>query len=148
MSGYTIWVCSIIHLYPTVRNSTTYCEQLAPITGIILADYYCIRSQSYEVFELYQPHGQYRYNRYGTNWRAAVAWFLGWAPLLGGFALGVNPSLNISTGALHLYYLGYIYGFCVSFGVYVGLSLVFPPGPILKGHSEPYETQASESSAV
>jgi NCS1 family nucleobase:cation symporter-1 len=128
-----------------VRISTTYCVQLAPITGIILADYYCVRGQTYEVFDLYQPDGQYRYNKYGTNWRAAVAWFLGWAPLLGGFASGVTPSLNISTGALHLYYLGYIYGFCVSFGVYVGLSKAFPPKEVAKEHSMPYETQVSES---
>lgn len=83
------------------------------------------------MFELYQPNGQYRYNKYGTNWRAVVAWLFGCAPLLGGFAAAVDPSLDISTGALHLYYLGYIYGFFVSFVMYVALSVAFPPKAVI-----------------
>jgi len=98
--------------------------------------------------ELYLPTGQYRYNKYGTNWRAAVAWFLGWVPLLGGFASSVNPNLSISTGALHLYYLGYIYGFSVSFVLYVGLSKVFPPQAVVKYAETSYETRGIQMSDV
>lgn len=96
------------------------------------------------MIELYLPTGQYRYNKYGTNWRAAVAWFLGWVPLLGGFASSVNPKLSISTGALHLYYLGYIYGFFVSFVVYLGLSKAFPPAAVVKQSDETRERQMSD----
>jgi len=152
MSGYTIWVSpsfTFLQLSTLLmRNSTTYCVQLAPITGIILADFYFVRGQTYEVPELYLPTGQYRYNKYGTNWRAAVAWFLGWVPLLGGFASAVNPSLSISTGALHLYYLGYIYGFSFSFFVYIGLSKVFPPEAVVKHDDMFYGTHERQVSDV
>ncbi|KAL3472723.1 hypothetical protein BJX99DRAFT_272757 [Aspergillus californicus] len=107
MSGYTIW--------------------LAPITGVLLADYYIVHRRNYDVYELYQPHGIYAYNRLGSNWRAVIAWFVGWIPLLPGFAQSVDPSNSISSGGLHLYYLGYIYGFCSSFLLYAGLSMVKPP---------------------
>ncbi|EME81319.1 uncharacterized protein MYCFIDRAFT_123820, partial [Pseudocercospora fijiensis CIRAD86] len=42
MDGYTIW--------------------LAPITGVLLADYWIVQRQSYVVPELYQPDARYRYN--------------------------------------------------------------------------------------
>lgn len=57
MDGYAIW--------------------LAPITGILLADFYVVHRQQYAVRELYDPHGQYRFNRIGTNWRAVTAWCCG-----------------------------------------------------------------------
>lgn len=95
---------------------------------------------------MYDPHGRYRYNKYGTNWRAVVAWFVAWIPLTPGFARGVGfcggerrtladclmltnlqvtPSLNIATGARHLASLGYIYGFFMSAGAYILLSRIF-----------------------
>ncbi|GAB7355491.1 hypothetical protein MBLNU459_g5986t1 [Dothideomycetes sp. NU459] len=126
MSGYTIW--------------------LAPITGVLLADYYIIHRQTYDVSELYKPYGKYRYNRFGTNWRAVVAWCLGWIPLLPGFAQSVTPSLKITDGALHLYYLGYLYGFFVSFVIYTALSIAFPPrSTFVYGgtHGDVYENETS-----
>lgn len=44
--------------------------------------------------ELYRPGGIYMYgNKYGTNWRAAVAFNIGWIPLLPGFAQSVSPQI-------------------------------------------------------
>jgi nucleobase:cation symporter-1, NCS1 family len=73
MDGYAIW--------------------LAPITGVLLADFYLVHRQVYNVRELYDPEGQYRYNSIGTNWRSAVAWVVGWVPLLPGLAAAVSPSI-------------------------------------------------------
>lgn len=70
MDGYTIW--------------------LAPITGILLADYYLVHHQQYDVLEMYDPDGCYRYNQYGTNWRALVAFVVSWVPLTPGFAHAVS----------------------------------------------------------
>jgi NCS1 family nucleobase:cation symporter-1 len=39
----------------------------------------------------------------------------------------MNSSLSISTGAINLYNLGYLYGFFSSFVVYSALSIAFPP---------------------
>ncbi|KAK7510883.1 cytosine-purine permease [Phyllosticta citriasiana] len=90
MDGYTIW--------------------LAPITGVLLIDFWLIHDRQFEVYELYMPTGRYNYNRWGTNWRAAVA-----------------CSTNISSGAKHMYSLGYLYGILTSFFVYVVLSRVWKP---------------------
>lgn len=127
MDGYTIW--------------------LAPITGILLADYYIVHRQQYQVSELYDPDARYRYNRYGTNWRALAAFVVSWVPLTPGFAHAVSvqtivvvltevsfyfsqvTSTNtVSDGALHLYYLSYLFAFCTSSLIYTGLSIAFPHG--------------------
>lgn len=73
------------------RNSTAYASQLAPITGVLLADYYVVHRQTYDVEEMYIPGGKYQYNKYGTNWRAVTAWLAGCLPLVGGFAAAVSP---------------------------------------------------------
>ncbi|KAK9246677.1 permease for cytosine/purines, uracil, thiamine, allantoin-domain-containing protein [Lipomyces tetrasporus] len=90
MAGYAVW--------------------LGPIAGILLSDFYLVHKQKYDVWELYNEHGIYRYNKWGTNWRAFVAFFIGWVPLLPGFIPTVNSSIKVSAGIQHLYDLGYFYG--------------------------------------
>ncbi|KAK9322302.1 permease for cytosine/purines, uracil, thiamine, allantoin-domain-containing protein [Lipomyces orientalis] len=90
MAGYAVW--------------------LGPIAGILLSDFYFVHKQKYDVWELYNKHGIYRYNKWGTNWRAFVAFFIGWVPLLPGFIPTVNSSITVSVGVQHLYDLGYFYG--------------------------------------
>ena len=70
MDGYTIW--------------------LAPISGILLADYWIVHKQVLSVEDMYHPEGIYRYNKWGMNWRAAVAFVVGFGPLLPGFAASVS----------------------------------------------------------
>ncbi|KAK8161111.1 permease for cytosine/purines, uracil, thiamine, allantoin-domain-containing protein [Phyllosticta citrichinensis] len=106
MDGYTIW--------------------LAPITGVLLADFWLIHDRHYDVHELYLPTGRYRYNRWETNWRAAVAWTIGWVPLVPGLAAATSSS-SMSSVAKHIYSLGYLYGILTSFVVYVVLSRVWKP---------------------
>ncbi|TLD35488.1 NCS1 nucleoside transporter family [Venturia nashicola] len=124
MDGYIIW--------------------LAPITGVLLADYYVVHRQTYDVEEMYIPGGKYQYNKYGTNWRAVAAWLAGCVPLIGGFAAAVNSSVSVSTGAIHLYKLGYLYGFFSSFVLYSALSTAFPPKQTFVYGSE--KTEGAESS--
>ncbi|KAE9971118.1 hypothetical protein EG327_009997 [Venturia inaequalis] len=123
MDGYIIW--------------------LAPITGVLLADYYVVHRQTYDVEEMYIPGGKYQYNKYGTNWRAVTAWLAGSVPLMGGFAAAMNSSLSVSTGAIHLYKLGYLYGFFSSFVLYSALSFAFPPKPTFAYSSEGEESAVS-----
>jgi NCS1 family nucleobase:cation symporter-1 len=49
-----------------------------------------MHKQLYDVDAMYDPHGRYRYNQYGTNWRAVVSWSVAWIPLTPGFARGVS----------------------------------------------------------
>lgn len=69
MDGYTIW--------------------LAPISGILIADYWIVHRQVLSVPDMYHPQGIYAYNKWGTNWRAAIAFLVGFAPLLPGSANSV-----------------------------------------------------------
>ena len=87
MDGYVVW--------------------LAPITGVLLADFYLVHKQFYKTRDLYDPRGRYRYNRLGTNWRAVVAWTVGWMPLLAGLANSVrSSSLYASSSTNNLDQLG------------------------------------------
>lgn len=105
MDGYTIW--------------------LAPISGILIADYWIVHRQSYSVPNMYSPEGIYRYNKWGTNWRAVIAFVVGWVPLLPGFANSVS-GVKVAAGTVDFFYLGYFYGFLVSGGLHVLLSWMFP----------------------
>lgn len=127
MSGYSVW--------------------LGPLVGILLSDYYFVHKKKYNVWEMYDKNGIYRYNKIGTNWRAVVAFFVGWVPLLPGFIPTVNSSVTVSTGITHLYNLGYFYGvgaaalsyyilcrFWPALETYVPYP-VYPDSEIIQGHA-------------
>ncbi|KAL1634221.1 hypothetical protein SLS56_002526 [Neofusicoccum ribis] len=128
MNGYSVW--------------------LAPIAGILIADYYVVHGQRMNVPEMYRPHGIYAYERWGTNWRSAVAFVVGFAPLLPGFAKSVTSSVEVGDGAQHLYYLGYWYGFLASGGLHVLLSKMWPPASRWTGKTIDDSLLADESVAA
>ncbi|KAK9481046.1 permease for cytosine/purines, uracil, thiamine, allantoin-domain-containing protein [Lipomyces japonicus] len=106
MSGYTVW--------------------LAPICGIMLSDFYFVHKRKYNVWELYKNDGIYSYNKYGINWRAFVAFFCGWVPLLPGFLPTVNSSIHVPVGVKRFYYCGYFYGLFAPMLVYFALCSIWP----------------------
>jgi NCS1 family nucleobase:cation symporter-1 len=57
---------------------------LAPIAAILGADYWITHQKHLDVPGLYRARGRYRYNKYGTNWRAAVAFLVSVVPNLPG----------------------------------------------------------------
>jgi len=100
---------------------------LAPIAAILGADYWVVKSKHIDVPALYRAHGRYRYNKYGTNWRAAVAFLISVVPNIPGMAAQVNPSLAASVGgAEKIYDFFYLWGFSSAFVIYSVLSKVFP----------------------
>ncbi|KAK9473941.1 permease for cytosine/purines, uracil, thiamine, allantoin-domain-containing protein [Dipodascopsis tothii] len=94
MSGYSIW--------------------LSGIAGILFSDYWLVHRLKYDVYELYNRDGIYRYNKWGTNWRALVAWCCGWVPLLPGFINSINNNITVPENMVRLYNLGFFYGFAVA----------------------------------
>ncbi|KAK9475927.1 permease for cytosine/purines, uracil, thiamine, allantoin-domain-containing protein [Lipomyces japonicus] len=106
MSGYSVW--------------------LAPLCGIMVSDFFFVHGQKYDVWELYKKDGIYRYNKWGTNPRAFVAFFIGWVPLLPGFLPTVNKSIKVAKGMTYLYYLGYFYGFGAAALSYWAICKVWP----------------------
>lgn len=104
-----------------------YAVFLAPIAGILAADYWLVKKQHIDVPALYDPRGIYRYNRYGTNWRAAIGFFVAIGPNMPGLVLSINPNgAHISKGAQNLYTFDWLYGFVVSVVLYTALSWIWP----------------------
>ncbi|RBR09510.1 uncharacterized protein FIESC28_09841 [Fusarium coffeatum] len=100
---------------------------LAPMTGLMVAHYNLVAKGKINVDDLYVGHSRsiYWYSA-GVNWRAFAAWIVGVVPQMPGFIAAVNPSVQISDGAIELYRLNYLFGFMISAVVYYVLHLVVP----------------------
>ncbi|RMZ85338.1 hypothetical protein DV737_g778, partial [Chaetothyriales sp. CBS 132003] len=112
-----------------------YAVFLAPMAGIMAADYWIVKRQRIDVPGLYDPHGRYRYNKAGINWRAMLAFVLAVGPCLPGLAYSINSSTNISEGAKRLYTIDWLYGFLTSIFVYSTTSYIFKPKDQLVLHT-------------
>lgn len=106
---------------------------LAPIAGILAADYWAVKKQNIDVPALYDPDGRYSYWN-GINWRALVAFLVSVCPNLPGLADSIKrstgdgnePGLNISQGIKNLYTFDWLFGFVVSIFLYTALSWMYP----------------------
>lgn len=105
---------------------SAYAIFMAPMAGILFADYWLVKGRKYDVPALYNPHGIYRYGKYGTNWRAFVATFVTIIPLLPALANKVNPKIHLATGLKNLFTINWLYGFFLSIALYYSLHLFFP----------------------
>ncbi|CDK26233.1 unnamed protein product [Kuraishia capsulata CBS 1993] len=111
-----------------INVMSAYSVLLGAMTGIMCCDYWIIRKRKIKLSDLFNPTPSsiYWFNG-GYNWRAFVAWVIGFAPLMPGFVHACNEKIKIPLGAQHLYYLAYIYGFIVSFVIHYGINHFFPP---------------------
>ena len=107
------WVCQPWQL---VNRASTFLSVissfsifLAPIMGVMVADFYLIRRMRLKLSELYRSHGDFWYSG-GVNWRAFPAWIVGWAPTVGGLALASNPKLSGPRVLYQLYFVAFFYG--------------------------------------
>lgn len=120
---------------------------LAPMAGIMAADYWLVKKRHIDVPGLYDPYGRYRY-WYGINWQGLVAFIVPVSPLLPGLANSINGA-NIGSGMVHLYSFDWLFGFVVSIVLYTSLSKIFPHKEALLTHSiydlEVVEGKASSS---
>lgn len=106
---------------------------LAPIAGIIAADYWLVKRRNIDVPALYDPYGRYRY-WYGVNWQGFVAFIVPVTPLLPGLANSIN-NCHVSEGIKHLYSFDWLFGFVVSILLYTSLSWIFPQKDALISHT-------------
>ncbi|OKL62679.1 hypothetical protein UA08_01344 [Talaromyces atroroseus] len=97
---------------------------LSPITAILVADFWVIKSQAIDVPALYRPYSRYHYIG-GWNWRAGLAFFISLGPNLPGLINAVNPNINVS-GAEKIYDFNYLWGFFSAFTVYIASNYIFP----------------------
>ncbi|KAF8846459.1 uridine permease-like protein Fui1 [Acephala macrosclerotiorum] len=102
-----------------------YAVFLAPIAGILCADYWIVHRQHIDVPALYDPNGRYHYF-HGWNWRALIAMLISVGPNLPGLAYSINSNTKIAQGAKNLYTFDWLFGFTTSIFLYTVLSLLQP----------------------
>lgn len=104
---------------------------LGPMTSILMTDYFVVRKTNVSVPDMYNFHGMYRYSpKFGTNWRAVVAFCIGCIPPLPGFVNNIqaagDATTSVSLGGQHLFAIGYIYSFVISGVFYWAFNRFFP----------------------
>lgn len=99
-----------------------YSSLLGPVGGIMIADYYLVRSQKLIVTDLYRGAGEYWFSE-GWNPRALAALFMGILPNIPGFLaeIGVMEKAGSWSGVISLYHYAWFIGFGVSALIYVVL---------------------------
>ena len=60
----------------------------------MVSDYYLIKKRILNIHELYKDRGIYHYS-HGVNWRAWAAFFVGFVPLIPGFAKSIDNGLAV-----------------------------------------------------
>ncbi|GAA5892391.1 hypothetical protein JCM6882_003658 [Rhodosporidiobolus microsporus] len=103
---------------------SSYSIVLAPIAAILAADFYIVKKQKYDVVQLYDFQGIYRYY-HGFNLPALVALVVSIAPNCPGMVNALNSSIDIG-GAKYIYALADVYGILIAGTVHVTLSKLFP----------------------
>ena len=89
---------------------------LAPLTAIMICDFFVLRHGRIELTHLYVPSkdGAYWYT-YGVNWRAVVTWLVAFVPALPGMIATLNGHITVSRGAMQFYWGNYIFGMFIGF---------------------------------
>ncbi|CAF4878545.1 unnamed protein product [Rotaria sp. Silwood1] len=101
-----------------------YSALLGPIAGIILGDYYILRRQKLEIFELYCDSYPLYTNR-AVNWFSMLALVIGIAPNMPGFIRSLQLNQNRETVFFdHIYIYAWFIGLFLAGFVYVLTMLI------------------------
>jgi len=73
---------------------SSYSIVLAPVAGLMAVDFFFVKRQKLDIYELYRPDGIYRFSK-GWNWRAYVALACAVGPNLPGMINAINPAIEI-----------------------------------------------------
>ncbi|KAJ6507751.1 cytosine-purine permease [Mycena vitilis] len=147
LGGWIICPWKILASAPGFLNFMSgYSIFLGPFAAIMVVDYWIIRRCKIDVDELYDSRGRYRYWN-GINWRAAVAFSLGFLPNVPGLAASLNPNIQ-TKGFQRLYDVAWLYGFFSTSLVYGTLSWVFPAQETPANRKEENPESVANSAAL
>ncbi|GAA6003516.1 hypothetical protein JCM10207_000370 [Rhodosporidiobolus poonsookiae] len=110
---------------------------LAPLGGILMADFYLIRRRRISLPDIFLGRQSVYWYSSGVNPRAALAFALGIAPTLPGFCKTINPKLSIPIAATYVSAVVYPVGVVIGASAYLLLSFVFPPHPLPTDYTAP-----------
>lgn len=99
---------------------------LAPLMGVMIADYYFVRHQKIRLSHLYTPENSHYWFKHGINWRVVPCWVAGWAPTIGGLIISAGEMSTAPRALFQLYYTAFFVGMAISFVTFYGINLVFP----------------------
>lgn len=103
---------------------SSYSIVLAPIAALMAVDFFLVKRQKLDIYELYRPDGIYRFTK-GWNWRSYIALFCAIAPNLPGMINSINTAVNIGN-IKYLYMISNISGDFIAVLVYLVLCTFFP----------------------
>jgi NCS1 family nucleobase:cation symporter-1 len=107
---------------------------LGAIAGVLIADYWFMRSTNLKLGDLYRVNGEYRYSA-GFNWRGLVSLLVGGVLAVGGaystpgngpFPQGGIIGPLYSWFPFHVYDYSWVVGLVAAFLCYLALSALFP----------------------
>lgn len=129
---------------------SAYSVFLGPIIGIQVCDYWLVRKTTIKLSDLFHPGPESIYHFcHGFNPRSFVAWFLGFATQLPGFATAVTPEkVQVGQTWTHLFNLAFPLGFAISFVVHYAINKIWPPpGLGLMDDTDEYGTFTANEAA-
>lgn len=101
---------------------------LAPMVGVLIADYFGVRHCSLYLADLYMKNSSSAYwYTAGFNFRAFTAWAMGLWPMLPGFVRSAQV-INSYNGWDNLHRFNFFFGFAVAFIVHLSLRTLLPSG--------------------
>lgn len=104
----------------------SYTVFLMPICGIMVVDYWIVRSGNLHVPSLYNKQRGHPYTYYrGWNARALAAWIAGVAFTIHGIAGSLDPAA-VNEASKNMYKLGFLLSFLMGALVYYVLSKIWP----------------------
>lgn len=103
---------------------SSYSIVLAPIAMLMVIDFYIIKKKKFNIYEMYKPHGIYRYTK-GWNWRAYVALICAIGPNLPGMVHAIDPKRNIGN-AKYIYMVSNLVAYAIVIPIYLLLNRFWP----------------------
>lgn len=113
---------------------SAYSVFLSSIVGVICCDYYVVRRGFLKLPHLYSTfapekpeiRSYYMYNKFGSNWRALIAYLCGILPNIVGFVGATTGEDRVPIGAMEVYRLNFFMGFFSAGIVYFALCVLSP----------------------
>ncbi|KZP26398.1 NCS1 family nucleobase:cation symporter-1 [Athelia psychrophila] len=106
---------------------------LAPMTGIMLADYLVVRKKTLVIEDLYVGDARsiYWYS-HGVHWRAVLAWALGTWPTLPGFIMILQDPTSENNWT-KIFKIAFFIGLSISFVSFIAICAISPPPRLGEG---------------
>ncbi|EHA53309.1 thiamine transporter [Pyricularia oryzae 70-15] len=111
-----------------VATMASFSVFLAPLTGIMVTDYFLLRKQKIELSQLYtlDKDGSYFFT-HGFNLRAILVWILCFVPAVPGMVGRLNPNISVPDGLVKYNTGNYFFGFFSASLIYYVVVRIFPP---------------------